>query len=99
MSSSTDTILGIVLMARHGDREGFYQDPTTYTATQTSITPLGEVSSSLPECPLISWKLEYVLMMITAATRVCIGLFDSFALFGHRFCDVYSRDKSFDCVA
>lgn len=42
MSSNTDTILGIVLMARHGDREGFYQDPTTYTASQTSITPLGE---------------------------------------------------------
>ncbi|KAI0768869.1 phosphoglycerate mutase-like protein [Irpex lacteus] len=39
---STDSkILGLVLIARHGDREGFYQDPTTYTASATSITPLG----------------------------------------------------------
>ncbi|KAI0768868.1 phosphoglycerate mutase-like protein [Irpex lacteus] len=40
---STDSkILGLVLIARHGDRQGFYQDPTTYTASATSITPLGE---------------------------------------------------------
>ena len=36
-------ILGVVLLARHGDRRGFYQDPLTYTPSQTSITPLGEV--------------------------------------------------------
>ncbi|KAI0088497.1 phosphoglycerate mutase-like protein [Irpex rosettiformis] len=41
---STDSkILGVVLIARHGDREGFYQDPTTYTPSATSITPLGEI--------------------------------------------------------
>ncbi len=44
---STDSkILGLVLIARHGDREGFYQDPTTYTASATSITPLGVVCTS-----------------------------------------------------
>lgn len=43
MSSSSE-LLGIVVLARHGDREGFYQDPDTYTASQTSITPLGNVS-------------------------------------------------------
>ena len=44
--SSTDTdggVLGVVVIARHGDREGLYQDPFTYTATNTVITPLGEV--------------------------------------------------------
>lgn len=38
---SNDTVIGIVLLARHGDREGFYQDPHTYTASATAITPLG----------------------------------------------------------
>ncbi|KAJ7593527.1 histidine phosphatase superfamily [Mycena floridula] len=35
------SLLGVVLLARHGDR--FYQSPTTYTATGTIITPLGNV--------------------------------------------------------
>lgn len=30
------------MIARHGDREGFYQDPDAYTASDTQITPLGE---------------------------------------------------------
>ncbi|KAI6042624.1 histidine phosphatase superfamily [Pisolithus marmoratus] len=43
MSSSTDNNLpvGVVILIRHGDRMGFYQDPGTYTATETEITPLG----------------------------------------------------------
>ena len=47
--SSADTdggVLGVVVIARHGDREGLYQDPFTYTATNTVITPLGEVRHS-----------------------------------------------------
>ncbi|KAI0761989.1 phosphoglycerate mutase-like protein [Trametes elegans] len=40
---ATDKILGVVVFARHGDRQGFYQDPETYTASSTVITPLGEV--------------------------------------------------------
>ncbi|KAI0685017.1 histidine phosphatase superfamily [Cytidiella melzeri] len=48
MTTSQDsTILGLVLIARHGDREGFYQDPTTYAASATSITPLGETQEFL----------------------------------------------------
>ncbi len=39
---SMSEILGIVIWARHGDRQGFYQDPTSYDASATSITPLGE---------------------------------------------------------
>ncbi|OAX39877.1 phosphoglycerate mutase-like protein [Rhizopogon vinicolor AM-OR11-026] len=42
MSQDTDSkLLGAVLIVRHGDRQGFYQDPETYTATATQITPLG----------------------------------------------------------
>ncbi|EGN98126.1 hypothetical protein SERLA73DRAFT_138403, partial [Serpula lacrymans var. lacrymans S7.3] len=42
MSQSSDSeVLGVVLVIRHGDRQGFYQDPNTYTATATQITPLG----------------------------------------------------------
>ncbi|KZT28839.1 phosphoglycerate mutase-like protein [Neolentinus lepideus HHB14362 ss-1] len=38
---SSDQVLGVVLLIRHGDRQGFYQDPDTYTASSTAITPLG----------------------------------------------------------
>ncbi|TFK70392.1 phosphoglycerate mutase-like protein [Pluteus cervinus] len=40
MSSEGD-LLGVVVMTRHGDRQGFYQDPKTYTPTLTTVTPLG----------------------------------------------------------
>lgn len=43
MTSNDNQILGVVLIVRHGDRQGFYQDPTTYSATETQITPLGNV--------------------------------------------------------
>ncbi|KAI5989030.1 histidine phosphatase superfamily [Pisolithus albus] len=43
MSGSTDNSppVGVLLLVRHGDRMGFYQDPDTYTATAPQITPLG----------------------------------------------------------
>ncbi|KIY65234.1 phosphoglycerate mutase-like protein [Cylindrobasidium torrendii FP15055 ss-10] len=40
---SNDTVLGVVVLTRHGDRQGFYQDPKTLKASDTSITPLGNV--------------------------------------------------------
>ncbi|KAF8893680.1 histidine phosphatase superfamily [Gymnopilus junonius] len=40
-TNDNSTVLGVVLIVRHGDREGFYQDPFTYTASNTAITPLG----------------------------------------------------------
>ncbi|KIJ40192.1 hypothetical protein M422DRAFT_32415 [Sphaerobolus stellatus SS14] len=36
-------LLGVVLLARHGDRLEFFQDPLTYNPTQTFLTPLGSV--------------------------------------------------------
>ncbi|KAG8755225.1 hypothetical protein FRC12_010955 [Ceratobasidium sp. 428] len=41
MSSENSTVLGVVVLTRHGDRQGFYQSPDTYTAAETAITPLG----------------------------------------------------------
>ncbi|KAK0228724.1 histidine phosphatase superfamily [Armillaria fumosa] len=41
--ADSGTLLGVVLLARHGDREGFYQDPSSYTASATTITPEGNV--------------------------------------------------------
>jgi len=39
--SSDSTVLGVVLLVRHGDRTSFYQDPKAYTPSLTAITPLG----------------------------------------------------------
>ncbi|KAG5722000.1 hypothetical protein E4T56_gene6162, partial [Termitomyces sp. T112] len=41
MENSDSKVLGVVLLIRHGDRQGFYQDPTTYTPSNTVLTPLG----------------------------------------------------------
>ena len=35
------SLAGVVVVARHGDRQGFYQDPKTYTARATNLTVLG----------------------------------------------------------
>ncbi|CAE6413402.1 unnamed protein product [Rhizoctonia solani] len=43
MSSGNSIVLGVVLLTRHGDRQGFYQSPDNYTPVQTAITPLGLV--------------------------------------------------------
>lgn len=51
MASDDGQLLGVVLLVRHGDRQGFYQDPTTYTATDTQITPLGNVRHLLARDP------------------------------------------------
>ncbi|THG97936.1 hypothetical protein EW026_g4173 [Hermanssonia centrifuga] len=43
MSDGTDTrVLGIVVLARGGDRQTLYLDPDTYFSSLTTITPLGE---------------------------------------------------------
>ncbi|KAJ6466385.1 histidine phosphatase superfamily [Mycena sanguinolenta] len=39
--AASDKLLGVLILTRHGDRAGFYQDPETYDATATVITPLG----------------------------------------------------------
>ena len=40
---NTTSLLGVVLLARHGDRLEFFQDPFTYNPAQTFLTALGSV--------------------------------------------------------
>ena len=48
------TLLGVVLLARHGDRVEFFQDPFTYNPTQTFLTALGSVRT-LQLHPLVNY--------------------------------------------
>ncbi|KAF9458230.1 histidine phosphatase superfamily [Collybia nuda] len=41
MASTDSKVLGVVVLVRHGDRHGFYQSPSTYTPSNTILTPLG----------------------------------------------------------
>ncbi|KAF8883292.1 histidine phosphatase superfamily [Infundibulicybe gibba] len=38
-------VLGVIVIARNGDRYNYYQDPNTYSAADTETTALGEVES------------------------------------------------------
>jgi hypothetical protein len=40
-------VLGVIVLARNGDRLEYYQDPQNYGASFTETTPLGEVSASV----------------------------------------------------
>jgi uncharacterized membrane protein len=44
------TVLGVIVIARNGDRRDFHQDPKTYAPSLTDSTALGVVrgSSILP---------------------------------------------------
>lgn len=39
-------VLGVIVVARNGDRLEYYQDPKNYAGSFTETTPLGEVASS-----------------------------------------------------
>jgi len=45
-------VLGVLVIARNGDRYGFYQDPFTYDASNTETTALGEVNQIIFICIL-----------------------------------------------
>ncbi|XP_006462624.1 hypothetical protein AGABI2DRAFT_137285 [Agaricus bisporus var. bisporus H97] len=40
-NTTNNQVLGVVLLIRHGDRQGFYQDPDSYAPFGTKITALG----------------------------------------------------------
>lgn len=40
-------VLGVIIIARNGDRYNYYQDPYTYAGSNTETTALGEVSCCL----------------------------------------------------
>jgi hypothetical protein len=39
-------VLGVIVIARNGDRYSYYQDPFTYAASDTETTALGEVHTN-----------------------------------------------------
>ena len=41
-------VIGAVVIARHGDRTHYYQDPITYAGSACQSTPLGAVSIFSP---------------------------------------------------
>ncbi|KAH9480561.1 hypothetical protein JR316_0007161 [Psilocybe cubensis] len=45
MATSDSKVLGVVILIRHGDRQGFYQDPIDYSSSNTGITALGNLQS------------------------------------------------------
>jgi lysosomal acid phosphatase len=47
-------VLGVIVIARNGDRYNYYQDPKTYAASNTETTALGVVRVTFPLCGLIS---------------------------------------------
>jgi lysosomal acid phosphatase len=44
-------VIGVIVLARNGDRLEYYQDPVNYGATFTETTPLGEVSKASSDHP------------------------------------------------
>ena len=44
------TVLGVLILARNGDRTRFYQDPYSYEPKFTESTPLGAV------CPAVGQR-------------------------------------------
>lgn len=49
-------VLGVIVIARNGDRHHYYQDPYTYAASNTETTALGEVS--LPVLAIIPFFFD-----------------------------------------
>lgn len=47
-------VLGVIVIARNGDRYNYYQDPKTYAASNTETTALGVVRIVSPCRELIS---------------------------------------------
>ncbi|OSX57261.1 hypothetical protein POSPLADRAFT_1157245 [Postia placenta MAD-698-R-SB12] len=92
MTSSDSVVIGAVVLARHGDRYGFYQDPETYTVTATNITPLGEQEE---------WQLGNLLRSIylnASSPSYIQGISPIGSTFNVRQVEVYADDSGIDSV-
>ncbi|CCM02422.1 uncharacterized protein FIBRA_04520 [Fibroporia radiculosa] len=92
MSSDESTVIGIVLLARHGDRLEFYQDPTTYTVTFTEITPLGEQQE---------WQLGNYLRSVyldSSSPSYIQGISPSSSIFNVEQVSIAADDSGIDSV-
>lgn len=64
VNTTSAGLIGVVLLARHGDRSGVvFQNYTTYNSTQGYLTPYGSVCSMLVFCAVLkfSQSQEYAL--------------------------------------
>jgi hypothetical protein len=61
MVNLSASLLGVVLLARHGDRLEFFQDPLTYNPVETLLTPLGTACPNfIASLPSFTFKLTGV---------------------------------------
>jgi hypothetical protein len=67
-------VIGVVVLSRHGDRQGFYQTPESYTPSNTAITPLGEVQEF--ELGALLRRLYVAPGSTTQIQNISTGLFD-----------------------
>lgn len=58
------TVLGVIVIARNGDRREFHQDPKTYAPSLTDSTALGVVGG-FPFC-LAFWDLTLPILSLTS---------------------------------
>jgi hypothetical protein len=72
-------VLGVIVLARNGDRVEYYQDPQNYGATFTETTALGEVRSNhaLLHCEIQSHGLIFVARSNLTNLVPCCGQFIS----------------------
>lgn len=63
-----DTVRGVVIIARAGDRVGYEQNPMNYDSSPTECTPLGEVrfyfASLLPSVTSTSFTRMFILVIL-----------------------------------
>ncbi len=108
MSSQNVTqVLGIVVLARGGDRQTLYLAPDDYASSLSSITPLGEVSKFMRsgvvahDCALqqqefqLGGSLRSIYLNVTSPSFVQ-GIFGATALFNQSSVIVQSDDAGED---
>lgn len=54
-----DTVRGVVIIARAGDRVGYEQNPMNYDSSPTECTPLGEVRFYFASITLCDFYIFY----------------------------------------
>lgn len=62
-----DTVRGVVIIARAGDRVGYEQNPMNYDSSPTECTPLGEVRfyfASLLSVTSTSFTRMFILVIL-----------------------------------
>ncbi|KAH9829698.1 uncharacterized protein C8Q71DRAFT_911751 [Rhodofomes roseus] len=67
---SDSTVIGFVLIARHGDRHENFQNPDTFAVSQTAITPLGKQLSNFLRSVYLDRSLPSYIAGISPSTSI-----------------------------